>query len=433
MNTFPKDFLLGTATAAHQVEGNNIHSDNWVMENMKYTTYQEPSGAAVDHYHLYRQDIAMMAAAGFNAYRFSIEWARIEPKEGIFDENEIEHYRNVLACCKEYGLEPMVTLHHFSSPAWVITKGGWEADSIVEDFKDYCVYVMERLGSDIHYVNTINEANMRLQFARVMDNYAKRMSRNAADNLQVGVNVQEMIALQAKMFEESKRLFRLKDGMTVNNFHSACTPHGDALILSAHAAARDAIKAMYPETKVGLTLSLQDFQALPGGEENSARLWEEEFLHYLPALQNDDFIGVQNYTRELVGPDGSLPVPEGADITQSGYEFYPEGLEHCIRKVHTAFRGDIYVTENGIATEDDQRRIEFIQRAIWGVRRCIADDIPVKGYFYWSFIDNYEWQKAYSMKFGLVAADRNTQKRTPKPSLTFLGSMRNQTTTQSGI
>ena len=129
----------------------------------------------------------------------------------------------------------------------------------------------------------------------------------------------------------------------------------------------------------------------------------------------------------------SLPVPEGADITQSGYEFYPEGLEHCIRKVHTAFRGDIYVTENGIATEDDQRRIEFIQRAIWGVRRCIADDIPVKGYFYWSFIDNYEWQKAYSMKFGLVAADRNTQKRTPKPSLTFLGSMRNQTTTQSGI
>ena len=178
---------------------------------------------------------------------------------------------------------------------------------------------------------------------------------------------------------------------------------------------------------------MHDFQALPGGEENSARLWEEEFLHYLPALQNDDFIGVQNYTRELVGPDGSLPVPEGADITQSGYEFYPEGLEHCIRKVHTAFRGDIYVTENGIATEDDQRRIEFIQRAIWGVRRCIADDIPVKGYFYWSFIDNYEWQKAYSMKFGLVAADRNTQKRTPKPSLTFLGSMRNQTTTQSGI
>lgn len=205
MNTFPKDFLLGTATAAHQVEGNNIHSDNWVMENMKYTTYQEPSGAAVDHYHLYRQDIAMMASAGFNAYRFSIEWARIEPKEGIFDENEIEHYRNVLACCKEYGLEPMVTLHHFSSPAWVITKGGWEADSIVEDFKDYCVYVMERLGSDIHYVNTINEANMRLQFARVMDNYAKRMSRNAADNLQVGVNVQEMIALQAKMFEEKDR------------------------------------------------------------------------------------------------------------------------------------------------------------------------------------------------------------------------------------
>lgn len=307
MHTFPKDFLLGTATVAHQVEGNNIHSDNWVMENMKYITYQEPSGDAVDHYHLYRQDIAMMAEAGYNAYRFSIEWARIEPQEGVFDEREIEHYRDVLACCKGYGLEPMVTLHHFNSPAWIITKGGWEADSIVEDFKTYCVYVMERLGSEIHYVNTINEANMRLQFARVMENYAKRMTqqKSASANLQVGVYVQAMIQLQAKMFEESKRLFHLKDGMTVNNFHSACTPHGDELILEAHQAARDAIKAMYPDTKVGLTLNLHDFQALPGGEENSARLWEEEFLHYLPGIR--DFIGAQNYTRELVGPDGSLP------------------------------------------------------------------------------------------------------------------------------
>ena len=114
MAQFSKDFLLGTATAAHQVEGTNVHNDIWAMEHMKYTSYEEPS-------------LAMMAEAGYNAYRFSIEWARIEPEEGIFDDNEIEHYRDVIACCRKYGIEPMVTLHHFSSPKWIISKGGWVA------------------------------------------------------------------------------------------------------------------------------------------------------------------------------------------------------------------------------------------------------------------------------------------------------------------
>lgn len=431
MKKFAKDFLLGAATAAHQVEGNNIHSDSWAMEQMKYTTYEEPSLDAVDHYHLYEEDIAMMAEAGYNAYRFSVEWARIEPEEGVFDDNEVEHYRDVIACCKKYGLEPMVTLHHFTSPKWIITKGGWEVDSIVEDFKAYCIYVIERLGKEIRYINTINEANMRLQIARIMENYAKNAMRqsaeanqNASENLQIGVDVQAMVKLQKAMMEESRKVFDLPEGMTVNNFHSACTPHGDELVLKAHEAARDAIKERFPQIKVGLTLSLHDFQVLPGGEKIMERLWDEEFRHYLPGIQNDDFIGVQNYTRELVGADASLPVPTGADLTQSGYELYPEALEHIIRKVSKDFHGDLYITENGVATEDDQRRMEFIQRAIYGVKRCMKDGIPVKGYFYWSLLDNYEWQKAFGPKFGLVAVDRKTQKRMPKPSLEFLGAMR---------
>ncbi len=431
MKAFAKDFLLGTATAAHQVEGNNVHSDSWVMEHMRYTTYEEPSLDAVDHYHLYEEDIAMMAKAGYNAYRFSIEWARIEPEEGVFDDNEVEHYRDVIVCCRKYGMEPMVTLHHFTSPKWVITKGGWEVDSIVEDFKTYCVYVIERLGKEIRYINTIDEANMRLQFARIMENYTKSAMRksveenqNASDNLQIGVDVQAMVKLQKAMMEESRQAFGLSDGMTVNNFHSPCTPHGDELIIRAHEVVRDAIKERFPGIKVGLTLSLHDFQAMPGGEEQMERLWQEEFLHYLPGIQNDDFIGVQNYTRELVGMDGSLPVPIGADLTQSGYEFYPEALEHVIRKVAKDYKGSLFITENGVATENDQRRVEFIQRAIYGVKRCMQDGIPVKGYFYWSLMDNYEWQKAYGPKFGLVAVNRKNQKRTPKQSLEFLGGMR---------
>ena len=124
MKKFEETFLLGAATAAHQVEGNNKNSDCWAMEQMEHTAYLEPSLDAVDHYNRYEEDIRWMAEAGLNAYRFSLEWARIEPEEMVFDEKEIEHYRSVIRCCKKYGIEPIVTLHHFSSPVWLITKGG---------------------------------------------------------------------------------------------------------------------------------------------------------------------------------------------------------------------------------------------------------------------------------------------------------------------
>ena len=138
MAKFEKDFLLGASTAAHQVEGNNIHSDYWLMEHMEYSQFVEPSGDAVDHYHRYEEDIRMLAEAGLNAYRFSIEWARIEPEQGKFDANEIEHYRKVIACCRKYGVEPIVTLHHFTSPAWLIRMGGWDNEEVIPPFCRIC-------------------------------------------------------------------------------------------------------------------------------------------------------------------------------------------------------------------------------------------------------------------------------------------------------
>ena len=132
MSKFEQTFLIGAATAAHQVEGNNIHSDYWAMEHMKYTNFNEPSLDAVDHYNRYEEDIRMMAEAGLNAYRFSIEWARIEPSQGQYNEAEIEHYRKVLECCKENGIEPIVTMHHFTSPKWVIEDGGWEEETTID-------------------------------------------------------------------------------------------------------------------------------------------------------------------------------------------------------------------------------------------------------------------------------------------------------------
>ena len=179
MQKFEKGFFGGAATAAHQVEGNNIHSDYWAQEQLPHTSFAEPSGIACDHYNRYEEDIRLLADAGLNAYRFSIEWARIEPEEGQFDPAEIEHYRKVIACCKAHGVEPVATLLHFTSPKWLIAMGGWEAESTVEYFKRYVSYVMEQLGSELHYICTINEANMGLQLAAISKRF-RLMAEQAA-------------------------------------------------------------------------------------------------------------------------------------------------------------------------------------------------------------------------------------------------------------
>lgn len=427
MKQFAPEFFIGAATAAHQVEGNNVHSDFWAQEHMQHTSFVEPSLDAVDHYNRYEEDIRLMASAGLNAYRFSIEWARIEPEEGRFDEAELEHYRRVIACCRHNGLEPVVTLHHFTSPAWLIGKGGWEAETTPADFARYVRFVMERLGSELRYVCTINEANMGLQVAAIARRYQQQMMAQAArgqadGSVQMGLNMEKMLAGQKAMAEETLQVFGVAKA---ESFTSPRTAHGDELVMEAHKAARAVIRQLCPHIKVGLTLSLHDIQALPGGEALAQTEWDNEFTHYLPALEGDDFLGVQNYSRSRYDETGSLPAPEGAELTQMNYEFYPAGLEHVLRTVAQRFKGDLIVTENGIATADDTRRTAFIEQALTGVQSCLADGLPIKGYFYWSLLDNFEWQKGFAMQFGLVAVDRtHGQTRAPKPSLAYLGSWR---------
>ena len=426
--TFEKDFLMGAATAAHQVEGNNIHSDYWAQEHMVHTDFLEPSGEAVDHYHRYDEDIRLMADAGLNAYRFSIEWARIEPQEGCFDEAQIAHYRDVIHACKSKGIEPIVTLLHFTSPKWLISKGGWESDETPGYFARYTRYVMEQLGGELRYVCTINEANMGIQVAAIAKRYmqqmmAKMQAGKTGDDktdgtVQMGLNLEKMMANQQAAEKERMEVFGVAK---TECFTSPRTAHGDEIVLEAHKAARAVIREVAPHVRLGLTLSLHDIQAQPGGEENAEKEWAEEFTHYLPAIEGDDFLGVQNCTRTRIGAEGSLPTPEGAELTQMDYEFYPQALENVIRRVARDFKGDLLVTENGIATDDDSRRAVFINTALSGVKACIDDGIPVKGYMYWSLLDNFEWQKGYSMTFGLIAVDRSTQQRSPKPSLTLLG------------
>lgn len=442
---FEKGFLIGAATAAHQVEGGNIHSDYWAQEHMNHTDFSEPSGDAVDHYNRYAEDIRLMADAGLNAYRFSIEWARIEPQEGCFDEAQIAHYRDVIRTCKAYGIEPIVTLLHFTSPRWLISRGGWESDETPGYFARYTRYVMERLGSELHYVCTINEANMGIQVAAIARRYMRQMmakmqaagGNGAGKNndpsgdgtVQMGLNLEKMMANQQAAEKERMEIFGVAK---TECFTSPRTPHGDELVMEAHRAARAVIREVAPHVRLGLTLSLHDIQAQPGGEENAKREWAEEFTHYLPALEGDDFLGVQNYTRTRTDADGTMPTPEGAELTQMDYEYYPQALEHVIRRVAQDFKGDLVVTENGIATADDTRRVSFIQEALSGVEACILDGIPVKGYMYWSLMDNFEWQKGYSMTFGLIAVDRATQQRSPKTSLHVLGGFCNTSPRENG-
>ena len=426
---FEKGFMIGASTAAHQVEGNNVHSDYWAMELMPHTSFTEPSGEACDHYRRYEEDIRLMAEAGLNAYRFSVEWARIEPEEGQFDMEETDHYRKVIACCRENGIEPIVTLHHFTSPVWLIQKGGWEEESTIGYFRRYAAFVTEQLGPMLNYICTINEANMGLQLAaiskRIMLNMqkmaaaAKAGAKSAEGKVQVGMNFEKMMENRKFAAAENEEIFGTPQPQV---FVSSRTPQGDDLVFRAHQAAKAAIKEICPHIRVGITLSMHDIQALPGGEKYAAEEWNQEFCHYLPYIEGDDFLGVQNYTRSIYGPEGQLPAPDGAEMTQMDYEFYPEALEHVIRKVHEDFKGDLIVTENGIAVSDDERRVEFIRRALKGVENCVRDGIPVKGYCHWSLMDNFEWQKGFGMTFGLIAVDRKSQKRIPKESLAFLGS-----------
>lgn len=314
-----QDFFIGAATAAHQVEGNNIHSDYWVGENVKHSDYVEPSGMAVDHYHRFGEDIALLAKAGGNAYRFSIEWARIEPEEGQFNRSEVEHYRKVLACCKANGITPIVTLHHFSSPAWLISRGGWGKEYVVSAFARYAGSIAEELGSEFGYVCTINEANMGFQLHKVIDDMRKA-GKKKEGAVQVGTNN-------------------------------------------------------------GLDL------------------------------------------KKIVDADGAREPEAGAPLTQMGYEDYPAAVGNVVRKVAREFSGELIVTENGIGSDSDTRRCEFIKEAFAGVMAAKKDGANVRGYLYWSLLDNFEWQAGYAKTFGLIAVDRETQTRYPKESLKVLGSL----------
>jgi beta-glucosidase len=387
---FPDGFLWGAATAPHQVEGGNVNSDMWELEWASPSIFVEPSGDACDHYHRYADDLAIMADLGFNAYRFGVEWARIEPEEGWFSRAELDHYRRMCAACVENGITPVVTYNHFSAPRWFARAGGWDDARAADRFARYAEAVTRHVGDLVPWVCTINEANiigmlMATRFAPVA-------SRDETAGLEVPAEGPRSWPSQS--VEAMAR---------------------------AHRKAFEAIKSVRDDVQVGWSLALVDMQAAPGGEERLATARQAAQLDWLDVSRDDDFVGVQTYSRELVGPDGMLPPPEDAPLAQTGWEIYPDALEHTVRLAAAHVGKPIIVTENGLGTDDDGARRDYTERALRGLARAVADGVDVRGYTHWTLLDNFEWTSGFKITFGLIAFEHETFERTVKPSARWLG------------
>lgn len=380
----PDGFLWGASTAAHQIEGQNVSSDFWTQELAQLGTGRTKhlSGDACDSYHRYREDIALLAASGLTSYRFSIEWARIEPAEGRFSRAQLMHYRAMIDACHEFGVAPVVTLHHFTTPLWFAASGGWKRRDHVERFTAYVEFVCEIL-TDVEWVVTINEPNILALFERIRGL----------------VNAEGPTIAMAQL----------------------PTPELEfaSMIGAVHRAAVAVLRAR-TSAKVGWAVACQAYTPTAGNEENFEEVfhaWEGAFFEQ---CGGDDFVGIQSYTSQPVDANGPVPHPASPDNTLTGWAYRPDALGINLRRVWERYEIPLLVTENGIATDDDERRIAYTTGALQGMVEAIDEGVPVLGYLHWSLLDNYEWG-SFDPTFGLIAVDLVTFERTPKPSLAWLG------------
>ncbi|MGE0044736.1 MAG: glycoside hydrolase family 1 protein [Hyphomonadaceae bacterium] len=402
--TFPSGFLWGAATAAHQVEGGNWNSDCWALEHAKPSLFAEPSADACDQFHLYKDDIAILAGLGLGAYRFSIEWARVEPEEGHFSQAALDHYKRVIAACWEKGVQPIGTFHHFTNPRWVAREGGWADDRIVPRFARYAERVADALAGELAWACTINEINIpdavRAQGRMRAFDGPEASALRAAGEAALGGPV------------EAFYLFAGNDGYAKR-------------AIACHEAARDAIKAAAPHVPVGMTISIQEDEAEDADTARAALKAFRDVVYapYYAATSQDDFVGVQTYTRMIHFRDGRPGRAKGAEKTQMGYEYRPQALGFACRDAWRETGKPILVTESGIAATDDWKRCAFIRSALESVEAAIADGVDIRGYVYWTLLDNFEWLLGYRPQFGLVGVDRATQARSIKPSAAMLGAI----------
>lgn len=398
---FPNNFFWGSATSAHQVEGGL--DNNWTTWEREHAAdlargsqkafdtdavhwYRvkdqalDPSnyisGQAVDHYNRYRQDFDMARDLNHNMYRFSIEWSRIEPQPGQYDESELAHYRDVLRALHARDIEPMVTLFHFSLPKWVEARGGWTKPETIKAWKGFVSKVVEELGDDVNYWCTINEPEVFSTFSYALGYWPP----------------------QRKSILQAARAYA-------------------SVLPRAHIAAYKIIKRHNPKAKVGASKNNMWYQAT--GRVVSPILerlivWWANHLFLDKIKKYQDYIGFNYYFKfNLKGFGGVI---DQQNPSEMGWGLHPEGVTVLLEDLHRRYGKPIIVTECGLADSTDELRAWYLKEVLRAVHRAMEAGVQVQGFLYWSLLDNFEWDKGFWPQFGLVSVDRTTQKRTIRQS-----------------
>jgi beta-glucosidase len=392
MVEFPKEFFWGAATSSYQVEGNNINSDWWQWEQR--VGLKEKSGEACRHYQFYKEDFNIAKQLGHNAHRLSVEWSRIEPRENNFSDQELRHYLEVIDCLNAQGIEPIVTLHHFTNPVWFAESGGWAEKKSTKYFLGYVEKVVLELCERVRFWVTINEPMVYVYHAYILGIWPP----------------------QDKSF--------LKANKVIKN------------LISAHLQAYRLIHSIYRKNNlspplVSIAKNMQAFQPCGHSLRNklAARLRDElfnfDFINNLIRYSALDFIGINYYSRALVDVRGWRIKNLLLDVCQDnhsslkknslGWDIYPQGLYTLLLKLKR-YKLPIFILENGICTDNDTQRWDFIYAHLKSVSLAIKEKVHILGYIYWSLIDNYEWDKGFAPRFGLIEIDYANFRRTPRES-----------------
>jgi len=391
MINFPRNFLWGAATSAYQVEGGNTNSDWWAWEKDKGLPQ---SGEACRHYELFREDFDLVKTLNHNCHRLSIEWSRIEPVEGKFSAVEIKHYQDVIVGLRERGIEPLVTLHHFTNPAWFAKLGDWQHKDASIYFLRYVDKIVNALAKDVRYWVTINEPTVHVYYSYIFGTWPP------------GVK------------SPFKAWWALKN------------------LLSAHVKAYRLIHKVYKSQglkrpMVGFAHNMQDYVPCKNNLKNRLAVYIRNKLFNLDIIQSFlskraiDFIGVNYYSHSLVElkkwgfKNLILDCCEGGHSTlkknSMGWDIYPQGLKHILLGLK-AFKKPILILENGICTQDDDLRWAFIRDHLKYMHEAISLGANVIGYVHWSLMDNFEWDKGFVPRFGLIEVDYVNYQRKIKES-----------------
>jgi len=391
MITFPKDFLLGAATSSYQVEGGNNNCDWWVWEKQ---TQKETSQAACRHYDLFREDFDLARCLNHNCHRLSIEWSRVEPNEGEFNQKEIDHYKEVIQALNERGLKPVVTLHHFTHPVWFSKMGSWTNKRSPFYFNRFAQKIVKELCTGVNFWITINEPVVYIYHAYLFGLWPP----------------QEKSAVKSKLVAKNMALAHIE---TYRSIHNIYKQSGLTAPMVSIAQNVQAFVACTPTLRNKLAVYLRN------------KIYNFSFLDKILRSRSLDYIGINYYNRGLVETRGwSLKNLLFDNCTSNhhpleknslGWDIYPQGLRDLLIKLKT-YNLPVFITENGICTSDDIQRWRYIRDHLANVKAAMDKGVKIIGYIYWSLLDNFEWDKGFGPRFGIVEVDYSTYKRIPRQS-----------------